>query len=79
VGNAFAADFVPPELRILWNQLENVGVQVALQQRGEFSHREQGVDQALQLRMLEDGLDNNGHPGIIVLLTGDGSGFTMQT
>ena len=29
----------------------------------------------LQLRMLEDALDYNGDPGIVVLLTGDGAGY----
>ena len=32
-------------------------------------------DRVLQLRMLEDALDYNGNPGIVVLLTGDGAGY----
>ena len=32
-------------------------------------------DRLLQLRMLEDALDYNGDPGIVVLLTGDGAGY----
>ena len=32
-------------------------------------------DRLLQLRMLEDGWDYNGDPGIAVLLTGDGAGY----
>ena len=32
-------------------------------------------DRVLQLRMLEDALDYNGDPGIVVLLTGDGAGY----
>ena len=75
VGSAYAVGSVPPELNMLWNKLENTGFKVDLQERGDLSGGEQGVDQALQLRMLEDGLDNNGNPGIVVLLTGDGSGF----
>ena len=77
VSSAYAVGSVPPELNMLWNKLENTGFKVDLQQRGELSGGEQGVDQALQLRMLEDGLDNNGNPGIVVLLTGDGSGFSQ--
>ena len=76
VGSAHALGSVPPELNMLWNKLENAGLKVDLQQRGELSGGEQGVDQALQLRMLQDGFDNNGRPGIVVLLTGDGSGFS---
>ena len=77
VGSAYALGSVPPELNMLWNKLENAGFKVDLQQRGELSGGEQGVDQALQLRMLQDGFDNNGSPGVIVLLTGDGSGFSQ--
>ena len=36
---------------------------------------EQGVDHALHTRMLRDGYDNNGNPGIVCLLTGDGKGI----
>ncbi len=32
-------------------------------------------DRVLQLRMLEDALDYDGDPGIVVLLTGDGAGY----
>ena len=32
-------------------------------------------DRVLQLRMLEDALDYNGDPGIVVMLTGDGAGY----
>ena len=75
VSRAYAVGSVPPELRAVWNRLEGSGVEVDLFERGEFSGREQGVDQALQTRMLRDAIDNNGNPGIVVLLTGDGAGF----
>ena len=65
----------PPELRHVWNRLENEGVTVQLLERGALQGREQGVDQLLQTAMLRDALDYNGDPGIVVLLTGDGSGF----
>ena len=72
---AVAAGSVPPEMRRLWYQLEAKGVEVHLFDRGENRGEQDMPDKMLQLRMLEDGFDNNGHPGIIVLLTGDGAGF----
>ena len=73
---AFAAESIPPEMRQLWNRLESAGVEVQLFDRGRSGRGEQGMpDQMLQLRMLEDALDYNGAPGIVVLLTGDGAGY----
>ena len=74
---AVAAGSVPPEMRHLWNRLENMGVEVQLFDRGDITRGEQEVpDRVLQLRMLEDGWDNNGNPGIVVLMTGDGAGYS---
>ena len=75
VEHATAVGSIPPELRHVWNRLENEGVTVQLLERGAVQGREQGVDQALQTVMLRDGFDYNGTPGIAVMLTGDGSGF----
>ena len=75
VLRAFAVGSIPPELRAVWNRLENEGVSVQLLERGSMGGGEQGVDEALQVAMLSDALDYNGDPGIAVLLTGDGSGF----
>ena len=75
IERAIAVGSVPPELRHVWNRLENEGVEVQLLERGAMEGREQGVDQTLQTAMLRDALDYNGDPGIAVLLTGDGSGF----
>ena len=76
VRHAVAAGSVPPELRQLWNRLENSGVEVKLFDRGGPGRGEQEVpDQILQKRMLEDALDYNGDPGIAALLTGDGAGY----
>jgi len=73
---AVAAGSVPPEMEQLWNRMENSGVEVNLFDRGAPDWGEQGTpDQWLQLRMLEDGWDNNGDPGIVALLTGDGAGY----
>lgn len=75
IEHAVAVGSIPPELRHVWNSLENEGVAVKLFERGAMHGTEQGVDQALQTAMLRDGFDYNGDPGIMVLLTGDGSGF----
>ena len=74
---AFAAGSVPPEMRQLWNRMESNGVEVHLFDRGDSGRSEQEMpDRVLQLRMLEDALDYNGDPGIVVLLTGDGAGYS---
>ena len=75
IEHAIAVGSIPPELRHIWNRLENEGVTVQLLERGAIQGREQGVDQALQTTMLRDSLDYNGDPGIAVMLTGDGAGF----
>ncbi len=76
VEKAIAVGSVPPELRQLWNRMEGRGVKVHLFDRGAPDRGEQEMpDRVLQLRMLEDALDYNGDPGIVVLLTGDGAGY----
>ena len=76
LAKAVAAGSIPPEMRQLWNRMENRGVQVRLFNRVERDRGEQEVpDRWLQLCMLEDGWDNNGDPGIVALLTGDGAGY----
>ena len=73
---AVAAGSVPPEMRQLWNRLENQDVEVQLFDRGAPDRGEQEIpDRWLQLRMLEHGWDYNGNPGIVALLTGDGAGY----
>ena len=75
IERAIAVGSIPPELRQVWNRLENEDVEVQLLERGALQGSEQGVDQVLQTIMLRDTVDYNGVPGIAVLLTGDGSGF----
>lgn len=76
VKKALAAGSVPPEMRQLWNRMESRGVEVQLFDRGTPDRGEQEMpDRVLQLRMLEDALDFNGDPGIVVMLTGDGAGY----
>ncbi len=76
IERAVAVGSIPPPLRHVWNRLENEGVAVFLLERGTMYGREQGVDHVLQTEMLHDGYDHNGNPGIAVLLTGDGAGFS---
>ena len=67
---------VPLEPRQLWNRLDSLGVDVKLFDRGEPGRGEQNMpDRVLELRVLEDALDDNGDPGIATLLTGDGTGY----
>lgn len=76
IERALAVGSVPPEMRQLWNRLESTGIEVQLFDRGGRERGEQEMpDRLLQLRMLEDGWDYNGDPGIVVLLTGDGAGY----
>ena len=77
---ALAAGFVPPEMRQLWNRMENMGEEVRLFDRGIPSRGEQEIpDRLLQLRMLEDALNYNGTPGIVVLLSGDEASYYEGT
>ena len=75
IRKAVAVGSIPPELRHVWNRLENEGVTVHLLERGAMEGGEQGVDRALQTCILRDAVDRIGDPGIAVLLTGDGRGF----
>ena len=76
VEKAIAVGSVPPELRQLWNRMEGRGVKVHLFDRGAPDRGGQEMpDRVLQLRVLEDALDYNGDPGIVVLLTGDDAGY----
>ena len=77
VQRAFAAGSIPPEMRQLWNRMESKGVEVKLFNLGNPARSKQDMsDRVLQLRMLEDALDYNGNPGVAVLLTGDGAGYS---
>ncbi|MBF0606117.1 MAG: NYN domain-containing protein [Magnetococcales bacterium] len=75
VEYAVAVGSVPPELRHVWNKMEQEGITIELLERGAGSNKEQAVDQALQVHMLRKTIDYNGTPGIVVMLTGDGHGF----
>jgi NYN domain len=72
---AFVGGSVPPASDPLWRRFENLGIVVDKQERGEASGGEVAVDDAIQLSMANRILDVT-PPGRIVLLTGDGSGYT---
>jgi hypothetical protein len=75
VAGGFCAGSVPPDLRAVWDNLEKkTGVKLELFERGKDSGKKQGVDQALQVRMLRVMADE-AYPQIAVLLTGDGKGY----
>ena len=78
VEKAAAAGSIPPEMRRLWNKMEDRGVEAALYDRGEPGRGEQEVpDSQLQLKMLRDVVQFNGRPGIATLMTGDGRGMRL--
>ncbi len=63
IERAVAVGSIPPELRHVWNRLENEGFTVQLLERGAIQGREQGVDQMLQTAMLRDTIDYKWRPG----------------
>jgi uncharacterized LabA/DUF88 family protein len=71
VTKAVAAGSVPPDLAAVWDRLGDAGFIVELQERGAMSGKEQGVDQALQLEMMNSAMDSL-NPAVAVLLSGDG-------
>jgi hypothetical protein len=77
VEKAIAVGSVPPDLQALWRQLERAGVQVELQERGEYGGKEQAVDEAIQLHMMRSLADRTTTPAVAVVLTGDG-GFKQD-
>lgn len=72
---AFVAGSVPPASDPLWQRFHSLNIQVVKQERGESSGSEVAVDEVIQLEMANRVLDIS-PPGTMVLLTGDGSGYT---
>lgn len=66
---------VPPSTDSLWKRLTALGITVETQERGQASGGEVGVDQINQLSMANRILDSD-TPGTMILLTGDGSGYS---
>jgi hypothetical protein len=69
VDYAFVGGSIP-----LWQRFANLGIKFNKQERGQSSGGEVAVDEIIQLQMANQVLGVN-PPGIIVLLTGDGSGY----
>lgn len=74
VVRTFVVGSIPPEVRVWARLQESTGAEIELQERGEFSGGEQGVDAALQVQMLR-ALADEDEPCVAVLLTGDGAGY----
>lgn len=75
VDYAFVGGSIPPDNDPLWQRFENLGIKVEKQERGQSSGGEIAVDEIIQLHMANQVLDVT-PPGVMVLLTGDGSGYT---
>lgn len=71
---AYVGGSIPPSSDPLWRRFENLGIVVDTQERGEATGGEIAVDEMIQLAMANRVLDND--PETIVLLTGDGSGYS---
>lgn len=77
VESAVVAGSIPPEVRSLWTRLEDAGVSVRLFDRGGRDRPEQQVpDLMLQKQMMTDVVRYLDDPGIVVLLSGDGAGYS---
>jgi hypothetical protein len=70
---AFVGGSIPPNNDPLWQRFEALGADVEKQERG-VSGGEVAVDEIIQLQMANRILDVP--PATMVLLTGDGSGYT---
>src|SRR5258707_11930298 len=75
VDYAFVAGSIPPSTDPLWQKFANLNIQVVKQERGQESGGEVAVDEVIQLEIAHRVLDID-PPGILILLTGDGSGYT---
>lgn len=75
VDYAFVGGSIPPSSDPLWRRFEDLGIIVERQERGEGTGGEIAVDEIIQLSMANRVLDVAA-PGTLVLLTGDGSGYT---
>ncbi len=75
VDYAFLGGSEPPYNDKLWQRFDALGVTVERQERGALTGEEVAVDESIHLAMANRILDCD-EPGTIVLLTGDGSGYS---
>lgn len=71
---AYVGGSVPPSSDPLWSRFERLGIVVDTQERSASTGKEIAVDEMIQFSMANRVLDNP--PDTMVLLTGDGSGYT---
>jgi hypothetical protein len=74
IDYAFVGGSIPPNSDPLWSHFSKLNIHVEIQERGQVTSSEIGVDESIQLQMANRILDCD-KPGHMVLLTGDGSGF----
>lgn len=75
VSYAFVGGSIPPQTSALWQRFRNLGIEVETQERGAIGGGEVAVDESIQLKMANRLLDLE-QPETIVLLTGDGAGYS---
>jgi NYN domain len=73
---AYVGGSIPPETDSIWSIFRDLGVNVDKQERGQLTGGEIAVDQSIQLQMANCIIDHD-EPQIMVLLTGDGSGYDL--
>jgi hypothetical protein len=71
---AYVGGSVPPSSDPLWQRFKSLGIIVDTQERGQDTGKEVAVDELIQFSMANRVLDEA--PGTMVLLTGDGSGYS---
>ena len=71
IEKAVAVGSIPPGVVALWDRLRDANVKVGLQERGAETGKEQAVDEAIKLKMMNSVVDRE-QPAVAVLLSGDG-------
>lgn len=75
ISYAYVAGSIPPQTSALWQRFSNLGIEVETQERGAIGGGEVAIDEIIQLKMANRLLDLN-EPETMVLLTGDGAGYS---
>lgn len=75
IDYAFVGGSIPPSSDPLWSYFRKLGINVEKQERGQATGGEVAVDEIIQLQMANRILDEV-NPGHLILLTGDGSGYS---
>ena len=75
IDAAYAAGSVPPPSDELWGYLKKLGINMTLLDKTADGKEQDSVDMSLQTNMFRVALDYA--PGVMALLTGDGSGGAL--